>query len=156
MSTTAESRATARGRTWRRALACFAVAGLVIAACGDDDDGGDTASTADAGDEAATTDAAADTAAEDTAAEETTAEGTTGDGTAAEGTTGEAPSGDPIKVMTVTTLNAAGPTYENIANTANLYADYINARGGIAGRPLEVMVCDEQFDPAVATTATPR
>ena len=29
------------------------------------------------------------------------------------------PSGDPIKVMTVTTLNAAGPTYENIANTAN-------------------------------------
>ena len=62
------------------------------------------------------------------------------------------PSGDPIKVMTVTTLNAAGPTYENIANTANLYADYINARGGIAGRPLEVTVCDEQFDPAVATT----
>jgi branched-chain amino acid transport system substrate-binding protein len=62
------------------------------------------------------------------------------------------PSGDPIKVMTVTTLNAAGPTYENIANTANAYADYINARGGIAGRPLEVTVCDEQFDPAVATT----
>ena len=66
--------------------------------------------------------------------------------------TGEAPSGEPIKVMTVTTLNAAGPTYENIANTANAYADYINARGGIAGRPLEVTVCDEQFDPAVATT----
>jgi branched-chain amino acid transport system substrate-binding protein len=62
------------------------------------------------------------------------------------------PSGDPIKVMTVTTLNAAGPTYENIANTANAYADYINTRGGIAGRPLEVTVCDEQFDPAVATT----
>jgi ABC-type branched-subunit amino acid transport system substrate-binding protein len=69
-------------------------------------------------------------------------------------TTGEtgAPEGDPIRVMTVTTLNAAGPTYENIANTANLYADYINARGGIGGRPLEVTVCDEQFDPAVATT----
>ena len=62
------------------------------------------------------------------------------------------PSGDPIKVMTVTTLNAAGPTYENIANTANVYADYINARGGIAGRPLEVTVCDEQFDTAVAAT----
>lgn len=67
-------------------------------------------------------------------------------------TGGEEPSGDPIKVMTVTTLNAAGPTYENIAITANLYADYINARGGIAGRPLEVTVCDEQFDPAVAAT----
>ena len=46
--------------------------------------------------------------------------------------------------MTATTLNAAGPTYQNIANTAELYADFINARGGIAGRPLEVTVCDEQ------------
>ncbi len=63
-----------------------------------------------------------------------------------------APTGDPIKVMTVTTLNAAGPTYKNIANTAEAYAKYINSRGGIAGRPLEVTVCDEQFDPAVATT----
>ncbi len=62
------------------------------------------------------------------------------------------PSGEPIKVMTVTTLSGAGPSYPNIANTAKLYADYINARGGIAGRPLEVTVCDEQFDPAVATT----
>lgn len=62
------------------------------------------------------------------------------------------PSGDPIKVMTVTTLNAAGPTYKNIANTAKAYEKYINARGGIAGRPLEVTVCDEQFDPAVAAT----
>ena len=65
---------------------------------------------------------------------------------------GEEPVGDPIRVMTVTTLNAAGPTYENIAITANLYADHINAQGGIAGRPLEVTVCDEQFDPAVAAT----
>jgi branched-chain amino acid transport system substrate-binding protein len=63
-----------------------------------------------------------------------------------------APSGDPIKIMTVTTLNAAGPTYKNIANTAMAYEKYINSRGGIAGRPLKVTVCDEQFDPAVATT----
>ena len=63
-----------------------------------------------------------------------------------------APEGEPIKVMTVTTLNAAGPTYQNIANTAEVYAEYINARGGIAGRPLEVTVCDELFDPAVATS----
>lgn len=71
--------------------------------------------------------------------------------TAATETTEAAPSGEPIKVMTVTTLNAAGPTYENIAITAQLYADYINARGGINGHPLEVTVCDEKFDPAVAT-----
>ena len=63
------------------------------------------------------------------------------------------PSGDPIKVMTVTTLNSAtAPIYPNIANTANAYAEYINARGGIAGRPLEVTVCDEQCDSAVAAT----
>ena len=67
-------------------------------------------------------------------------------------TTGAAPSGEPIKLMTVTTLNAAGPTYENIAITAKLYADYINGQGGINGRPVEVTVCDEKFDPAVATT----
>ncbi|WP_116999407.1 ABC transporter substrate-binding protein [Desertimonas flava] len=65
---------------------------------------------------------------------------------------GTEPSGDPIKVMTVTTLNANGPTYENIAITAELFADYINAQGGVAGHPLEVTVCDEQFDPAVAAT----
>ena len=60
--------------------------------------------------------------------------------------------GEPIKVMTVTTINASGQTYQNIADTAKAYEQYINARGGIAGRPLEVTVCDEQFDPAIATT----
>lgn len=69
-----------------------------------------------------------------------------------EAPTGEAPTGEPLRVMTVTTLNAAGPTYQNIANTAKAYEEYINARGGIDGRPLEVTVCDELFDPAVATT----
>jgi ABC-type branched-subunit amino acid transport system substrate-binding protein len=118
----------------------LAVVGLFAAACGSDDDGGTA--------EPATTEASAETTAGGT--EAPTSEPTTGETTGATG--GEAPSGDPIKVMTVTTLNAAGPTYENIANTANAYADYINARGGIAGRPLEVTVCDEQFDPAVATT----
>jgi ABC-type branched-subunit amino acid transport system substrate-binding protein len=54
--------------------------------------------------------------------------------------------------MTVTTLNSAGPTYKNIANTAQAYEKYINTRGGIAGHPLKVTVCDEQFDPAVAAT----
>lgn len=124
MSTTKGPRSIERRHSRQRALALAVVATLAIAACGGDDDD-DTTDTAD-------TTETADTA-------------ETGD-------TAEAPSGDPIKLMTVTTLNAAGPTYENIANTANAYADYINARGGIAGRPLEVTVCDEQFDPAVATT----
>jgi branched-chain amino acid transport system substrate-binding protein len=129
-----------RPKTRRVAAAVITVVALVASACGDDDE----------------TDTAADTASAEATAEPT-AEATaepTAEATATAEPTGEAtaPSGDPIKVMTVTTLNAAGPTYQNIANTANAYADYINSRGGIAGRPLEVTVCDEQFDPAVATT----
>ncbi|MDE0134056.1 MAG: ABC transporter substrate-binding protein [Acidimicrobiaceae bacterium] len=115
-------------RAWRTVAALLAVFALIGAACGSDD-GDDDAAEAPAATEAApapTTEAAPAP------------------------TTEAAPSGEPIKVMTVTTLNAAGPTYHNIANTANAYADYINARGGIAGRPLEVTVCDEMFDPAVA------
>ncbi len=118
-----------RRRTRRATAALVAAAALTAAACGasddDDDDAASATEPAPSATEAAapqTTQAAADMS----------------------------PSGEPIKVMTVTTLNAAGPTYQNIANTAEAYADYINARGGIGGRPLEVTVCDEMFDPAVA------
>ncbi len=117
-----------RTRSLRMAAAPLVAIALTLAACGGSD-------------EAATTDAAP--AATDAAPAATDA---------APAATDAAPSGDPIKLMTVTTLNAAGPTYENIANTAKAYESYINARGGIAGRPLAVTVCDEQFDPAVATT----
>ena len=119
-------------RTFWALLATFA---LIASACGgsDDDDVSDDAPAAETETEA---EAEAEAEPEPEPEEEADA----------------APSGEPIKVMTVTTLNAAGPTYQNIANTANVYAEYINARGGIAGRPLEVTVCDEQFDPAVATT----
>lgn len=109
------------GSVWRRGVALAAALGVVLSACG----GGDSADEPVEGDTTETT----------AAAEEP-------------GT--EAPSGDPIKLMTVTTLNANGPTYENIAITADLAAGYINDNGGINGRPVEVVVCDEQFDPAIA------
>ena len=104
-------------------MAALALLGFALSACG----GGDTADEP----------AAEEPAAEEPAAEEPAA---------------EAPAGDPIKLMTVTTLNANGPTYENIAITANLAAEYINDQGGINGRPVEVIVCDVQFDPAIAAT----
>ncbi len=107
----------------RRGMAALALLGFALSACG----GGDTADEP----------AAEEPAAEEPAAEEPAA---------------EAPTGDPIKLMTVTTLNANGPTYENIAITAELAAEYINDQGGINGRPVEVIVCDEQFDPAIAAT----
>ena len=125
------------------AAACLALA-LVAAACSSDKNKTDTSAVAET---AAVTEAAGtDVPVTEAAPTETAAATETSAAAVA------APTGDPIKVMTVTTLNAAGPTYKNIANTAKAYEKYINARGGIAGRPLAVTVCDEQFDPAVATT----
>ena len=109
-----------------RRVAAVAILGIGITACGGDD----------AADEPAEEEAATEEVAEEPAAEE--------------------PTGDPIKLMTVTTLNANGPTYENIKIAAEIAADHINSNGGINGRPLEVIVCDEQFDPAIAATCTRR
>lgn len=131
-------------RKLRAGALCLGLA-LVVAACSSDTGGSDTTTAADT---TAAADAPADTTPADTPTDTTASEPAT-DTTVAGAA---APSGEPIKVMTVTTLNAAGPTYKNIANTAEAYEKYINARGGIKGRPLEVTVCDEQFDPAVATT----
>jgi len=58
-----------------------------------------------------------------------------------------APSGPPIKVMTISAVNWNGPTYEDIQIVAKTYEQYINAQGGINGRPLEVMTCDDKGDP---------
>jgi len=124
-------------RGWRRGLfASLTIASLVIASCGGDSDDDAVAQEPAAEEPAAEEPAAEEPAAEEPAAEEPAA----------------AEEADPLKLMTVTTLNAAGPTYQNIANTAKAYESYINARGGIGGRQLEVTVCDEMFDPAVATT----
>ncbi|MFT4866184.1 MAG: branched-chain amino acid transport system substrate-binding protein [Ilumatobacter sp.] len=117
-----------RTRSLRTIVAPLIAMTFVIAACGSDSD---TAEPAD--------DTGTEESVDTQASTEPTAESSE-------------PTGEPLKVMTVTTLNAAGPTYQNIANTAMVYQDYINARGGIAGRPLDVTVCDEQFDPAIATT----
>jgi branched-chain amino acid transport system substrate-binding protein len=120
-------------------MAAIAVIAFTLAACGSSKTTATSASTAAAG--GATTAAAsgATTAAASGA-------------TTAAASKSATPTGEPINVMTVTTLNAAGPTYKNIANTAMAYEKYINKRGGIAGHPLKVTVCDEKFDPAVAAT----
>lgn len=149
--TTRDSRAVPSRHSWRSLLALLAVFGLFAAACGGDDDDADA--TAEATAEATADESSAEPTAEASdEASADSAEATTEATAEASGEGSAEASGEPIKLMTVTTLNAAGPTYQNIANTANVYADYINARGGIAGHPVEVTVCDEQFDPAVATT----
>jgi ABC-type branched-subunit amino acid transport system substrate-binding protein len=57
--------------------------------------------------------------------------------------TSAAPTGTPIKTMTVTSVNYNGPSYQNILETAKLYGQYINARGGVNGHPLTVETCDD-------------
>lgn len=59
----------------------------------------------------------------------------------------QAPTGEPIKVMTISPVEYNGPSYQAIFTTAEVYAQWINDRGGINGRPLEVITCDERGDP---------
>ena len=102
-----------------RTLVGIAVAGaLLLAACGGDD-----------GDEGAS---------------ETTQAAGGGETT---GSTAAAPTGEPIKVMTQAPVNTQLPPYPNIPEAAKVYEQYINDRGGIDGRPLEVVVCDNRGDP---------
>lgn len=75
-----------------------------------------------------------------------------GSGAAQEESSAPKPTGEPIKVMTMTSLEAQNvPTYENIKVTAETYEKWINSKGGIKGRPLEVTVCDDRGDPTQAT-----
>jgi hypothetical protein len=67
-------------------------------------------------------------------------------GTVASGSTSNL-SGSPLNVLTLASVNYAGPTYDNILQTAKVAGDWINAHGGIQGHPLKVTTCDEQGDP---------
>jgi ABC-type branched-subunit amino acid transport system substrate-binding protein len=63
-------------------------------------------------------------------------------------TDGSSSSRPPIKVMQVAQLT--GPLTSlslNATTVASVYQEWINAKGGINGRPLEITVCDEAGDP---------
>jgi ABC-type branched-subunit amino acid transport system substrate-binding protein len=115
-------------RSPRRLATGLAMAGvLLVAACGSDNSSG-----------GATTSAAAGGA--------TTTARSGGASTSASGG-GAAPSGTPIKVMTVAPVNTNLPPYPNIPAAAEIYAKYINDKGGINGHPLQVVTCDDRGDP---------
>jgi ABC-type branched-subunit amino acid transport system substrate-binding protein len=61
------------------------------------------------------------------------------------------PTGTPIVAYTFADVNTQGPQYKNIAETARVYGDYINAKGGIKGHPLDVKFCDMKGTPTDAT-----
>jgi branched-chain amino acid transport system substrate-binding protein len=60
---------------------------------------------------------------------------------------GSALKGAPIKVMTIAPDQYNGPSFKNILVAAEIYGKWINAHGGINGRPLQVITCDERGDP---------
>ncbi|MDY7106850.1 MAG: ABC transporter substrate-binding protein [Actinomycetota bacterium] len=122
-------------------VAVLAVLALVATACGDDDDDAPSAAETDdtAADDAAGDDTT-DDAADDTAGDDATADD---DGESA----AAAPEGEPVKVMTIAPVNTNLPPDPNIPAAAEVYEQWLNDRGGVAGRPLEVITCDDRGDP---------
>jgi ABC-type branched-subunit amino acid transport system substrate-binding protein len=57
------------------------------------------------------------------------------------------PTGDPLVVWVVSTVDSAVSSYPNIKAAADIYEKYINDKGGIGGRPLDVTFCDGKADP---------
>jgi branched-chain amino acid transport system substrate-binding protein len=117
-----------RGGGWtRRALAAGALVALMtgVVACGDDDDSDDTSSD--------------DTSSDDTS------------GTDLLGPEDPA-SGEPIRIGMVS--DGATPAFDNTdeLRAAEAAAEYWNThKGGIGGRPVEVVTCEAGGDPAGAT-----
>ncbi len=60
---------------------------------------------------------------------------------------GATPTGEPLNVWVVTTVDSSLLSYPNIKAAAEIYEQYINDKGGIGGRPLEMTFCDGKTDP---------
>lgn len=123
-----------------RWLALLAILAMLVAACGDGDEGTDTTEAAD------TTEAGPDTTEGDTTA-------TTGDMTE----TTEGGEGEPIVMGASLPLTGefslAGAKH---ADGYQFCVDEINARGGLLGRPVELLVEDNRSDTEVTVNQTER
>ena len=106
---------------------------LLVAACGNGSATGSTATTAAAGGTATTAAAATDT---------------TGNAAVS------APTGDSIVIGAIVSATGPGAALgEQERNTLQLEQDTINAKGGVLGRPLKIVVEDDKSDPKEAVTA---
>jgi branched-chain amino acid transport system substrate-binding protein len=74
---------------------------------------------------------------------------TEGEGTTAESAS-KAPEGEPIVTWTYTDVNAESNSVKNLEETAHVYQEWVNAHGGISGRPLEAHFCDSRGTPTAA------
>jgi ABC-type branched-subunit amino acid transport system substrate-binding protein len=109
------------GRLGVIALAAFALllSALVLSACG----GGGSSSSSSSSSATESTSASTESTSESSAS-------------------GEEASGEPIVTETYADVNTEGPPFKNIEETARVYEEWVNAHGGIGGRPLQVNFCD--------------
>ncbi|MGH2939707.1 MAG: ABC transporter substrate-binding protein [Solirubrobacterales bacterium] len=63
---------------------------------------------------------------------------------------GEQAEGDPIVTWTYTDVNTEGNSVKNLSETVRVYQEWVNAHGGIDGRPLEAHFCDSRGTPTAA------
>ena len=124
---------------WKRNIVPFVAVGAVaLAACGSDSNSSGTTPTTPAA--TATTPVAADTT---PAATDTTP-------AAADTTAASVASGEPIKLMTIGPVDAPGFSLPSIPVGAEIAIKEINDAGGINGRQLELVTCNDKNDPNVA------
>lgn len=77
--------------------------------------------------------------------------------TTAAGTSDAEPTGDPVVIgAVVSTTGPAAPLGEPERNTLELMEGKINAAGGVLGRPLKIVILDDQSSAKEAVTATQR
>jgi ABC-type branched-subunit amino acid transport system substrate-binding protein len=118
------------GRNFTRRLGLTALAAsvlvlsaLLLAACGGGGSSSGSSSTS-------------------SATESTTATESSSGSTESSGASGEEATGEPIVTETYADVNTEGPPFKNIEETARVYEEWVNAHGGIGGRPLQVNFCD--------------
>jgi branched-chain amino acid transport system substrate-binding protein len=150
------------GNGSRTAIALALAAGLALAACGDDDDDTTSATSATTTQDtaAASTAPSSDSSPATTeAAPATTEAAVTAEApaTTEEAATAEAaePTGEPYKIGIP--MRQSGPgvaAYTSAPITATAWQDWVNAKGGINGHPVEVYVEDTAGDAAKGLTVT--
>jgi branched-chain amino acid transport system substrate-binding protein len=115
---------------------------LVASACGSDGDSSDETTPDDSG-----SDSTEDSTADD-GADEGTADDADGDAADdAEGDDAAAPTGDPIKIGSLTSLTGPFTSWGiHVSAGMQMAVDDINAAGGVDGRPLELVIVDDQSD----------
>ncbi|XAS74171.1 ABC transporter substrate-binding protein [Micrococcaceae bacterium Sec5.1] len=69
---------------------------------------------------------------------------------------GEAGSGNPIKIMTIATLKSDAYSAPWVQTAVEAAVHGINADGGVGGRPIEALFCNDKFDPNEATACAQR